>query len=106
MEEEKKLIDPIPEEDFKKQIHEAAVANYQKVISDFAKHGILSLRSYMCVSKFKSVRRAIRRQRVSIFGDIYPKRPFNNRKQTDRQSDTYKKRRIYEQFKHKNKVMC
>ena len=33
--EEKKLTAPISQEDFEKQIHEAAVANYQKVIDDF-----------------------------------------------------------------------
>ena len=57
--EEKKLISPISEEEFKEQIHQAAVANYQQVIEDF-KHGILHLRDYSGVKKFKSIRRAIR----------------------------------------------
>ena len=39
----------------------------------------LSLLRYEAVSKFKSVRRAIRRGHVSVYGFIYPDRPFNNR---------------------------
>ena len=43
------------------------------------KEGVLYLRSFMGVSKYKSIRRAIRRGNVSIFGDLYPRRPYNNR---------------------------
>ena len=32
------------------------------------------------VSKCKSIWRAIRKQRASVDGSMYPKRPFNNRK--------------------------
>ena len=39
----------------------------------------LTLLKFKAVSKFKSVKRAWRRGHVSIYGFIYPKRPFNNR---------------------------
>lgn len=99
--EEKTLSKPISEEEFRKQIHEAAEANYQKVIEDF-QHGILHLRDYSGVKKFKSIRRAIRRGRVSIFGDVYPKRPYKNIR-SKRGNITYTKKRLYEQFTHKNR---
>jgi hypothetical protein len=76
-EQQKKLTKPISEEEFRKQIHEAAIANYNKVIEYFEK-GILHLRDYSGVKKFKSIRRAIRRGHVSIFGEVYPQRPFKN----------------------------
>lgn len=100
---QKELTEPISEEEFRKQIHEAAIANHQKVLDDF-EHGILHLRDYSGVKKFKSIRRAIRRGHVSIYGDIYPKRPFNNKKR-GKGSITYNKRRLYEQLTHKNR-MC
>lgn len=43
------------------------------------KNGTLYLMNFMGVNKYKSIRRAIRRGHVSMFGDLYPKRPFNNR---------------------------
>lgn len=101
--EEKKLTAPISEEEFKEQIHQAAVANYQQVIEDF-RHGILYLRDYSGVKKFKSIRRAIRRGHVSIFGEVYPKRPFKNI--TSKKGNvTYRKKRLYEQFTHKNRAV-
>lgn len=98
---QKELTKPISEEEFRKQIHEAAIANHNKVIEDFEK-GILHLRDYSGVKKFKSIRRAIKRGRVSIFGDVYPKRPFKNIK-SEKGSITYTKKRLYEQFTHKNR---
>ena len=103
-EQQKELTKPISEEEFRKQIHEAAIANYNKVIEDFEK-GILHLRDYSGVRKFKSIRRAIRKGHVSIYGDVYPKRPFNNRKRGPG-SITYIKRRLYEQFTHKNRKVA
>lgn len=103
-EQEKELAQPISKEEFRKQIHEAAIANHQKVLDDF-EHSILHLRDYSGVKKFKSIRRAIRRGHVSIYGDVYPKRPFNNKKRGPG-SITYTKRRLYEQFTHKNRAVC
>lgn len=98
-EQQKELIKPISEEEFRKQIHKAAVAHYDKVIEDFEK-GILHLRGYSGVRKFKSIRRVIRRGHVSIFGEVYPKRPFKNIK-SKKGNITYMKKRLYEQFTHK-----
>lgn len=95
---------PISEEEFKKQIHQAAINNHNKVIEDFAQ-GILHLRDYSGVKRFKSIKRAIKRGHVSLYGDIYPARPFNNKKRS-RGSVTYNKRRLYEQFSHKNNRVC
>lgn len=102
--EQKELTKPISEEEFRKQIHEAAVTNYNKVIEDFEK-GILHLRDYSGVRKFKSIRRAIRRGHVSIFGEVYPKRPFKNIK-SKRGNITYMKKRLYEQFTHKTRKVA
>ena len=102
-EEQKKLTKPISKEEFRKQIHEAAVTNYNKVIEDF-ENGILHLRDYSGVRKFKSIRSAIRRGHVSIFGEVYPKRPFKNIK-SKKGSITYMKKRLYEQFTHKNRKL-
>ena len=41
-----------------------------------------ALRLFDAVRKFKSVKRAIRRGHVSPIGEVYPNRPFNNRKPT------------------------
>lgn len=55
---------------------------------------------YSAVSKFKSVRRAIRRGHVDLmFGIVYPNRPFNNRKPTMGRSHNQLKRRIYGQIR-------
>ena len=50
----------------------------------------------------RSIRRAIRRGHVSIFGEIYPKRPFKNIK-FKKGNITYMKKRLYEQYIHKNR---
>lgn len=103
MEETKKKVAPISQEEFAKQIHESAIDNRAKVAEDF-ENGILHLHDYNAVKKFKSIRRAIRRGHVSIWGDLYPHRPFKNIK-IYKGSITYAKRRYYEQFTHKkNKV--
>lgn len=39
----------------------------------------LHLNAFAAVSKYKSIRRALRREHVTIDGIIMPSRPFNNR---------------------------
>lgn len=63
-------------------------------------NGILNLRDFSGVSKFKSIRRAIKRGHVSIFGDVNPKRPFKNIR-SKKGNVTYAKKRLYEQLTHK-----
>ena len=101
MEEKKSLIDPISEEDFAEKVHDMAQAAYQAILEDF-KNGILHLRDYSGVAKFKSIRRAIRRGHVSIFGEVYPKRPFKNIK-LKKGTPTYRRKKIYEQLKQRGK---
>lgn len=91
---------PVSEEEFKEKIHSVAEANRKKLLEDFNK-GVIYLRNFSGVRMFKSIRRAIRRGHVSIFGDIYPRRPFNNRKRNKRGDITYERRRTYEQLMHK-----
>lgn len=96
MEKEQMLQEEAPiKEGYEKQIHDIAIENKRKVFDAFEK-GVLFLRNYSGVGLFKSIRRAIRRGHVSMFGDIYPKRPFNNRKNKKLNED---KKGIYGQLK-------
>jgi hypothetical protein len=61
----------------------------------------LHLVSYSAVGKFKSVRRAIRKSYVSQWGDIVPRRPFNNSKRTRGRKQELVKERLYGQIRHK-----
>ena len=108
--EEKKLEQaPISQEEFEKKIHEVAEANRRKIEEDF--YGkepgkeILHLRDYSGVRRFKSIRRAIRKGYVSLFGEVYPKRPFKNIK-SKKGNITYMKKRYYEQLTHKNRKVA
>lgn len=101
-EKEDKIVEqkPMSEEEFKEKIHEVAKANRKKLINDFNK-GIIHLRSFEGGRIFRSIRRAIRRGHMSLFGDVYPRRPFNNRKRNKKGDITYERKRIYEQLNHK-----
>lgn len=99
MEEQKLIERPLmSEEEFKEYLAKDRV----DIVGDFYKKGILHLRTFDAVSKFKSVRRAIKRGHVSLDGIIFPNRPFNNR---SRKKGTrpleIEKERIYEQLKHR-----
>ena len=97
MEEQKLVERPLmKEEEFKKYMED----NRVDIVNDFYEKGILHLRTYEAVSKFKSIRRAIRRGHVSSDGYIYPKRPFNNAKH-GKNSLNDRKKMIYEQLKHR-----
>lgn len=98
MEEEITQQAPVSQEEFEEKIKDVAAANRKKLYDDFAK-GIIYLRDFSGARKYKSIRRAIKRGHVSIFGDLYPKKPFNNRK-CHMNSVNAKKRRIYEQLVH------
>lgn len=93
--EEEKLVEqkPMSQEEFEGKIHEVLENNRKKVEDDFDK-GILYLKYYVGVSKYKSIRRAIRRGHVSIWGELFPRRPYNNRKLNPQRK---KLREIYEQ---------
>ena len=90
---EEKFGKPIDLKDFKDYLEKTRVNPYEQ----FDK-GVLSLVSYQGVKRFKSIRRAIRRGHVSIYGEIYPKRPFKNTK------NNKLKRNIYAQLRHRSTV--
>lgn len=69
---------------------------------DYIKAG--SLKLFEAVRKFKSVKRAIRRGRVSEIGEIYPRRPFNNRKPTKGRSHNELKKYIYARLKQSKQL--
>lgn len=98
--EERKLVErPLMEE---KEFNDYLKDNRLDAVKDFYENNILYLRTYEAVKRYKSVRRAIRRNQVSIDGVIYPKRPFNNAKYKNG-SINDKKKRIYEQLKHRQR---
>lgn len=99
MEEQKLVERPLMSEgEFKDYMEK----NRVDIVGDFYERGILHLRTYEAVSRFKSVRRAIRRGYISLDGVIYPKRPFNNAKHK-KGSLNDEKKRIYEQLKHRQR---
>lgn len=97
--EEEKLVEraPMSQEEFEDKLQSVVEANRRKMVEDF-EGGTLFLKGYMAVSKFKSVRRAIKRGHVSMWGDIYPRRPYNNRKLNPQRK---KLREIYGQITKK-----
>lgn len=98
--EEQKLVEItlMGEEEFKDYLKD----NRVDIVKDFYENNILHLRTYEAVKRFKSVRRAIKRDHISLDGVIYPKRPFNNAKHK-KGSLNDEKRRIYEQLKHRQR---
>ena len=97
MEEQKTIERPLMgEEEFKEYMEK----NRVDIVGDFYERSILHLRTYEAVSRFKSVRRVIRRGHVSLDGFIYHKRPFNNAKH-GKNSLNDRKKMIYEQLKHR-----
>lgn len=98
---EENLIEgkPIEEGTFEEQVHNVAENNLSAMIDNFLKDGTLYLRDLRGVSRFKSIRRAIRKGYCSIYGDIYPKRPFNNRKRNKKGDITNQRRKVYKHMK-------
>lgn len=79
-------------------------------IEDFKKDLKNRLITFEAVKRFKSINRAIKRGLVSPFGELYPKKPFNNRKNTcrrknadSRETNTLKKT-IYGELKYKGRI--
>lgn len=69
---------------------------------EFEKYiGVGQLRFFDAVKRYRSVKRAMRRGHVSPLGEIYPDRPYNNRKATPGRGLNQKKREIYGQLKQR-----
>ena len=84
-----------------KNIKDAALDIVKVINKEFSEDSILpKWPNYSAVSKFKSVRRSIRRGHIDqSCGIIYPNRPFNNRKTTIGRSHNQLKKKIYEQIR-------
>lgn len=84
-----------------KNIKETALDIAKEINRNFdEENALLKWPNYSVVSKFKSVRRAIRKGHVDLmFGIVYPNRPYNNRKPTVGRSHNQLKRRIYGQIR-------
>lgn len=100
--EEKKFTSPMRLDLAADRIHQVAKNNREKLEEDF-KVEIIHLVNYSGVGKFKSIRRAIRRGHVSVFGEIYPHRPFKNIS-SERCTLNFMQKRYYEQLTHKNRM--
>lgn len=73
----------------------------EKTAHDFTHIGVLPpWQNYFAVSKFKSVRRAIKRGKVDLYiGAVFPNRPFNNRRDTKGRHINKLRKEIYGQYK-------
>lgn len=94
MEEKTNVVEraPMTEEEFKK---------YMESFHDLG--GGLHLYTFEAVKRFRSVRRAFRRGHISPYGEIYPKRPFSNRKPTRGRAMNELKKKIYGELKSQRK---
>ena len=78
------------------EIKEKSLNIMHKLSNDFKEEIIPKYTNYYAVSKFRSIRRAIKRGNVDLVtGVIYPKRPFNNRKPTLGRLRNETKKKIY-----------
>lgn len=107
MEEQKvDITKTISKEEFLKELEDGRAKVREKIVEDFMRDGTLpKWNNYYAVSKFKSVRRAIRKGYVDLFtGVVYPKRPFSNKKPTRGREMNEVKKQIYGLLKSKNKL--
>lgn len=93
--EARELKTPMTEEELKEELARKKQEYINNVVKDFD-NGVLHIFSFNGVSKFKSIRRAIRRGKVDLFtGVVYPRRPFNNRKPTPGRRFNESRKEIY-----------
>ena len=82
------------------EIKEKSLNIMHKLSNDFKEGIIPKYTNYYAVSKFRSIRRAIKRGHVDLItGRIYPKNPFNNRKPTLGRTHNELKKKLYGQFR-------
>lgn len=68
---------------------------------EFEKYiGVGQPKVFGATRRFKSLRRAIKRGCISPLGEIYPRKPFNNRKPTLGRKFNEDRKSIYEQIKY------
>lgn len=71
-----------------KEIDESAKSNFVVLGPEILK----DLKTFECVSRYKSVARTMRRFQVTKYGTIMPKRPFNNRANNSTREDAHSRR--------------
>ena len=91
----------ITKEEFTEELEAGRAKVREAIINSFEnKNELPNWNNFNAVSKFKSVRRAIRRGHIDIFtGIIYPTRPFHNKKISNGRKFNELKKKIYGQFK-------
>lgn len=96
MEEKKNVVEkkPMTNEEFKEYIE-----SFHDLGSG------LHLHTFQAIKKYKSIRRAFRRGHISKYGEIYPIRPFNNRKPTNGRATNELKKKIYGELKLQRKLV-
>lgn len=79
-------------EEKKKNTHIMSEEEFQSEL-----HNKLNLRTFEGVRKFKSVIRAFKRGNVTNYGEVVPKRPFHNKKNTCKRKGRHS--RSFNEFK-------
>lgn len=95
------LHDNMEEEREREKNKDKKESYLEQIEKAYKEEGKLALENFDCVRKFKSVKRAIRRGRMTITGVIAPRRPFNNRKPTRGRAANELKKSIYGRLKGK-----
>lgn len=65
---------------------------------------VINLYTFAAVSRYKSIRRAMRRGLVAMDGTLYPRRPFNCRKPTRGRKFNEDKKKIYAELNRYSRV--
>lgn len=106
MEERSNTKNGISKDEFLKELEEGKAAAREAAIKEFKEVGQLpNWSNYNASSKFKSVRRAIRRGHVDLLtGWIYPVRPFSNRKVSIGRKLNELKKTVYGQLRASNLI--
>lgn len=94
--EEKKNVATL--EEVKEAIQKDLKENHEKRVKAFLEKGVLSLRNFSGTKKYRSIKRAIKRGHISLYGDVYPKRPFSNRKRGEGTA-THARKEVAKQLK-------
>lgn len=91
----------ITKEEFVKELEAGRAKVREEIITSFEnKNELPNWNNFNAVSKFRSVKRAVKRGHVDIFtGIIYPSRPFHNKKTSNGRRFNELKKKIYGQFK-------
>lgn len=93
-------------EKLQKRLSEIGGSISPTTLSEFERNNTLpTWINYSAVSKYKSIRRAIRRGNLDLLSGVsYPRRPFNNRKPTRGRKFNELRKTIYGQLMHRTEL--